>query len=333
MTISKEIFKGRNWLSFAGCINVLQELNEPDVSRILRDNKLHTIQFVNKPSDRTWNLLNDSLFSKRPDVWLKLTKYSEPLTNFDFLLRMNNLRSLSVMLYDLKSIEVFGELSQLEGLILERTASKNVSLSPLLKLSNLAFLWIEGFQKDIEVLSCLTNLQVLELRSITVENLNFLRALDKLERLSVVLGGTKNFAALVDVPLTHLTLWQVRQLSDIEFISQLRDLEYLQLDSLRNVERLPSFCYNHDKITRLNLNILNGLRDISSLATLTNLEEFLFGSARNFIPSDFIVLRGCKKLRVAKVGFGSSKKNREFEDLMTSMGVKRYHGHNGNSSF
>jgi hypothetical protein len=323
-----ELFKDTNWVSAAGCINVLRDVEESDIPGILSDGRLHTIQFYNKPSDKTWHLLNDNLFSKRPDVFLRITDYPDLLTDFNFLLEMSNVRNLSLMLSGLTSLEVFGKIEQLEGLIIEifeKTGLKQVSLEPISKLSRLTHLRLEGYKKDIESLSKLINLQRLKLYSITLDNLDFLTGLDKLERLSFVLCGTHNYSALKHLKsLTFFELWEVRGLADIEFISELKKLRYLIIKDLRNVEKLPSFSQNYDQIEKIIFANLKGLTDVSSLSLLNNLQEFLFASANNFSPADFTMLSNLKNLRMATIGFGSKKKNEVFQELMDSSGIKKY---------
>lgn len=305
----QDIFKTDKWVNAGnGCINIQRDLDKKSIRQILKEKNLFQVQFHNRPSPKTWELLNEYLFSKRPDVYLRITRYDDPLTDLDFLLTMNNLEHLYLDLFDLNDLSKIGDLKNLKGLILSETKSKSYSLKPISKLDKLTYLQVSGLKKDIESLSQLKNITELTLRSLTLDNLDFLSAYEKLEKLHVILGGTKNYNALKSLPnLKYLELWQVRQLSDIEFISDLTSLEFLQLSSLRNITRLPDFT-NTNKLRKLIFETLKGLEDISALGKIDLLEEILFVAANNLTPEQFKVLRNCKNLRMATVGFGSDKK-------------------------
>lgn len=321
----KDNLKTNKWVNAGnGCINIIRDLDKKSIRQILKEENLFQVQFYNRPNPRTWDLLNQYLFSERPDVYLKLIKYEEPLTDLDFLLTMNNLEHLYLDISDLNDLYKIGYLVNLKGLILSETKSKSYSLKPISRLDKLNYLQVTGLIKDIESLSHLRNLTELTLRSLTLDNLDFLSTYENLEKLHVILGGTKNFDALRGLPnLKYLELYQIRQLSDIEFISDLKNLEFLQLSSLRNISRLPDFTNSHN-LRKLVLVTLKGLEDISSLGKIDLLEEFLFVAANNLTPEQFKVLQNCKNLRMATVGFGSHRKNKEFEQFCDSIGVNKF---------
>lgn len=321
----QNIFKNDKWVNAGnGCINIQRDLDKRSIRQILKEDNLFQVQFHSKPSIKTLDLLNEYLFYKRPDVYLRLTNYSEPLTDLSFLNSMKNLENLYLDIYDIKNFNLIGELKNLKGLILSDTKSKNISLEPISNLDELNYLSISGLKKDIDSLSNLEKVNELALRSLTLDNLNFLVKYNELEKISVALGGTHNYEALINVPkLKYLELWQVRKLKEINFISDLQELEHLNLSSLRNIVELPTFT-NNKKLKKLIFETLKGLKEISSLKNLTNLEEFLFVAARNLSPEQFSVLKDCENLKMASVGFGSDKKNNEFEKMMASFGVNKY---------
>ena len=321
----QDIFKTDKWINAGnGCINIQRDLDEKSIRQILKEKNLFQVQFYNRPSPKTWDLLNQYLLSERPDVYLRLTRYEEPLTDLDFLLKMNNLEHLYLDLFDLNDLSKIGGLKNLKGLILSETKSKSYSLKPISRLEKLNYLQVSGLNKEIESLSQLRNINELTLRSLTLDNLDFLSTYENLEKLHVILGGTKNYNALINLPnLKYLELWQVRQLSDIEFISELKNLEFLQLSSLRNIARLPDFTNSH-KLRKLIFDTLKGLEDISTIGKIESLEEILFVAANNLTPEQFKVLKNCKNLRMATVGFGSDRKNKEFEQFRDSLGVDKY---------
>ena len=318
-------FKNNKWFNAGnGCINVKKHLNKNDISKILNERNLFQIQFDNKPTLKTLMNLNKHLFSKRPDVYLRITNYKDPIDNLSFLIEMNHLKYLNLDLYDLADLNDIGKLTQLSGLLLSDTKRKSISLHPISNLSNLKYLQICGLSKDIKTISNLHNLTELVLRSTTLENLDFLKKLQKISKLSFILGGTKDYDVLKKLPhLSSLTLWQVHKLTDIEFISELKNLEYLKLDSLRNVIKLPMFT-NNERLYVFTMNMMKGLQNVETIKNLQNLEEFLFTSANNINQSQLEVLKECKRLRMASVGFGSVRKNKEFSLFLNSISVEEF---------
>jgi len=303
-----------------GCIYVKNDLHKSDIQNILKESSLSKVLLSSQTSSRTFEVLNEHLFSSRPDVWFQPTA----LTDFKFLKLMTNIESLHIDNFQIKSFEGIDNLINLKRLILYDTKSKSISLKPISNLTELTYLYISGHKKDIESISGLNKINDLTLRSITVENLNILRNFEQLEKLHVLLGGTKNYEAIIDLPkLRHFELWHVQKLADIEFISNLKRLEYLQISSLRNIVSLPKFTHNLH-LVKLVLENLKGLDDISTLRNLKNLEEFWFIGANNLTPEQFKVVQQCPKLKMASVGFGSEKKNNELQEFFETIGVKSY---------
>ncbi|MEI5908571.1 hypothetical protein WAK64_16105 [Bacillus spongiae] len=119
--------------------------------------------------------------------------------------------------------------------------------------------------------------------------------------------------------IKYLELWQIRGLSDISFISTLVGLENLFLQSLPNIEVLPNFT-NLKKLRKIALENMKGLKDISSLEYAPSLIEFSHWSAMNMQVKDYIPLLKNPSLKRAAVGFGSNKRNNQFEEI-----AKEYH--------
>jgi len=62
------------WKDFGGNINIYDDLVDEDIADILTTRDIHTIQFYQfkKPKPETFKVLNDKLFSKRPDIGLSI---------------------------------------------------------------------------------------------------------------------------------------------------------------------------------------------------------------------------------------------------------------------
>ena len=179
---------------------------------------------------------------------------------------MEHLKSLSVGIYNLRDFTFLKDVSPgLKELLLGRTESKKPDLCPLARFSGLEKMSLDGQKKNIEVLSGLTKLRDVTLRSITTEGLNWLEPLSSMWSLDIKLGGIQDISATEGMgSIKYLELWQVRGLSDISVISSLTGLEYLFLQSLSRITTLPSF-QRLNRLKRVSLDTMKGLKDIDHL--------------------------------------------------------------------
>src|SRR5687767_4434848 len=86
-------YKSTAWINLGkGCINVKTELDKSDIQQILKESNLSQVCLVSKLSSKTFELLNEYLFSERPDVWLRPTAFND----FEFLKSITNLEALHI---------------------------------------------------------------------------------------------------------------------------------------------------------------------------------------------------------------------------------------------
>ena len=197
----------------------------------------------------TWELIGQRLIASRPDIeirvfghygtacdlsFLRLISKVQRLSvdslrdaaGVDVISELQELRSLALGIYSLESFEFLKALDaeKLTDLALMATASKKPNLKILARFPYLERLYIDGQQRDIEVINDLKMLEDLTLRSVTAKNFDFLRCLKKLWSLEVKLGGLKDLSALAGMlSLKYLELWQVRGLQDLAPIARSQD--------------------------------------------------------------------------------------------------------------
>ncbi len=325
---------------FVDRIEIFESITREEIQALIEDRELKVLQCSGPLSSRSWQLLNDEFFTRRPEVELRVYGFDSSVCDLVFTSEMTNVHHFSAnCLMDavgvehiaaMKSLESlgigifhltdFGFLNQitptLKKLFLGWTRSNRPDLSPLSRFTSLEIIYIEGQQKNIEVLSQLENLSDVTLRSISTPDVSYLTPLRRMWSLDIKLGGIKNLNAIEGMEnIKYLELWQVKGLSDINFISSLTGLQYLFLQSLRQVAALPSFT-QLGKLKRIFLENLKGLKEISSLASAPVLEEFFHWGARNFQPEDYLPLLRNPSLKRAAVGFGSERKNRRFDAML-----------------
>jgi len=244
----------------------------------------------------------------------------------EYLASLENLEKLSVGIYNLETFDFLAELPhrRLQELSLGATKSKKPSLRPLANFDQLRTVYLEGQQKDIEVLATLPKIEDLTLRSISVAGLDFVTGLKHLWSLDIKLGGVHDLSALRDMgQIKYLELWQVRDLADISVVSTLHGLQYLFLQSLSQVSRIPDLS-KLKNLRRVYLENMKGLRDLTPLTKAPALEEFMHVSALGMDPAKYAAFLASSTLKRMSVGFGSARKNQALCDCAAKAGIAPY---------
>lgn len=243
--------------------------------------------------------------------------HNHRVRGLEFLRHFSFLRDFQVNIWHLESLEDLRLLGpQLEFLAIGGTLSQKPSLSVLGMFPRLKELAIEGHRRDLEAIQRLRHLERLTLRSITIPDLEILTRLKKLWWLALKLGGTRDLRHLPQIgKLKYLELWLVRGLSDLAPVADVVSLQYLFLQALKQVKKLPS-CAKLGNLRRVHLETMRGLRNLEPLAEARNLEELVVTDARHMQPVDFSVLRGHSSLRRVGVVLGSKRKNAQVEQML-----------------
>lgn len=294
--------------------------------------------------------LESIVFSKRPDISLRIygfhqevcdlsvlkqlpslrilhVDYLSEVANIKTLSQLQNLKELGIGISELKNFDFLNEINaNLKKLYLSQTHSKSLRLDFLPRFSQLEYLFIEAHQKGIEHIARLTHLKEIVLRSVSLNHLEFLYELEQLWSLDLKLGGLKDPTSIAKLRhLKYLEIWQVRGISDLSFISELTTLQNLFLQSLPHVKRLPDFSKN-TALRRIYLENLKGLEEVSSLRTAKRLENFIYVMAMNQDPDNFLSVFENPSVESVMGRFGSDKKNHRFELLAKQYGKRLYNG-------
>jgi len=339
--------------NFGGRYHLEPGLTPDDLLAIRDDPAAQVVQFSERLNESDYELLEDVVFSTRPDIELRVFGWYGYYIDLSFLRRIPsatkllleglelgsadeipghwagievlserpNLSELTLGILDLQSFEFLSEIvPTLRLLSLEDTFSKRPSLAPISRFTDLQELRVEGHNKGIESIAALTRLQTLTLRSTSTQTVDFLRSLNVLRELSFELGGTKSFDALEHLSgLASLTIEMVRGLADLSFVSRLHSLEGLSLYALRNVTELPSFA-ELEKLTAIGLENMRGLTDMTSLRNAPALQRFVHVNASATTLEMHIPLLENPALKLVRVGFGSDKRNKQFDEMAQAHG-------------
>lgn len=281
------------------------------------DSRCGRVQF-NSPLTENDHIKLAKFLRGYPKIPLRI--YGHGITNLLFLKHYPSLAGIQVDIYRLESTEGIEFLPDtLESFGLSQTETKKLSLGFLQRFGRLKNLYLESHTKDIEVISNLSSLEQLTIRSITLPNLTLLLPLRNLWSLDIKLGGTTNLTALSRLKsLKYLELWMVRGLSDISVISEITSLQNLFLQALKNVTAIPSL----QKLTmlrRITLIQMKGIPDLSPLLQARSLEDIAISDAPRLSPEAFLPLKNHTSLKTVVFGSGSMKKNQAVAAMFPDM--------------
>ena len=333
-----------------GQYQISQGVSKDELEELSNDLQVESIQFSNPLSSNEIDSLETIIFSKRPDILLRVYGHYGKVCDLTFVERLPSLRKFSAdCLINTKGIESVTSLRNLEvigvgifdlenfnflenvpigikELYLHQTKSGKPNISIIGRFSNLEILYLEKQQKGIDAIQNLHKLKEITLRSMSTDSMDYLAGLEDLWSVDIKLGGIKKFDGLATLPkLKYLELWQIRDLKDLSFISVLTALQNLFVQSLKQVNKLP----NLEKLTslrRIYLENLKSLNDLSSLNNAPALEEFIYVMAQNQEPECLIPVLENRSVKRVFGRFGSHIKNDRF-DTLTELYKKDQYSH------
>lgn len=330
--------------------NVSGKLTVGDVEQIKSNPAIKIVQHVAPMPAKSFQLLNDILFAARPEVWLRSYGHYSAQCDLEFLRLVPNVRSfaadclqdamnvcaiadlphlrrLSLGIRSLDSFDILGQIPRgVSELRLGATKSTKPDLGVLERFSELRELYIEGHRKGLAVLRCIRTLEQLTLRSITLQNLEFVADLPSLWSLDLKLGGVKDLSGLVGKKsIKYLELWMAKGLADLSPLSGLVGLQNLFLQALRQVKELPDLS-GLEQLRRVVLLTMKGLLDVQPLASAPCLEDVGVYDLPQLEPEAFVPILERKSVRRVSAFMGSNRKNSEFDDLRRKYGKDEFDG-------
>ena len=329
-------------------VEFFDRLTQKEVHDLATNPNLRVLQTARPVSSETWDLLNQNLFTIRPDVELRVYGFYSSTCDLAFLRGMSNVRRFSadclmtavgiehlpalesleelhVGIFSLQNFDFLSSLpSGLKSLTLGPTKSKKPHLKGLGRFQSLRKLCLAGQQNGIADVSELRALEQVSLRGISTPDLEYLSSLPCLWSLGILLGGIRSLSAISGKEsIKYLELCRIRDLTDVSVISSLVGLQWLDLGELRNITGIPNLS-RLLKLRKVVLDNMKGLQDVSAIKTAPALEEFLHIAAQGFVPTTYWELLEKPSLRQVHIGFCSKRKNDEFEALVRQSGRSPY---------
>jgi hypothetical protein len=195
--------------------------------------------------------------------------------DLSFLKLYKGIKAIRIYLPGVTDIKPILHLADsLENLQLGELKDKKISLDLLGELSNLNYLSVVRHPKGLESITRLPKLTELALTGYSVDKLSFLNDLQKLRRLYIGFGTSKNIDAISKLEnLEELDILWVKQLADISAISKLTSLIKLKIEDEKQIKALPDLS-QLKQLKNIRLMNISSLEDISSL-TNSFVEEFI----------------------------------------------------------
>lgn len=263
------------------------------------------------------------LLSTRPDVKLRILPFHKPFENLDFLQFYPFLKRVEIKAYHLQNINGLRYLKHLEEIVLGETKFSNHPLDFLIEINSLESITIEKQKNVTKILPKLKSIKKLSLRSITLNDLDFLKLMPDVWSIEIKLGSCKDVSGLGYAKnLKYLYLWQVRGLENLEVLGRLSSLQFLSLSSMPKIHKLPQL-NNLAMLRRVTFESMKGIKSFSPIAAAPQLEDFIFISAIQCSPDDFNDLINHPKIKFLAVGFGTNLKNSIFEKKCLEANLNR----------
>lgn len=256
-----------------GCFSY-KEIDENFIQEIISNDLIKTIQ-ISKELPKEAFMKIDSILERKPELdfriysvtsldpcdisFLETMKHLKNLridchlrdwqNGLDFnVLTKLNLKSLSLDAFDLRDYSFINHLSKnIEKLLIfadTMGGSINFDCKWLLQYDKLKTLWLgKKAKKNIECLSEMKSLKSLSVRGIKLKSFDFLRSLE-LEKFELLWNANNELKDLRDLKsLKEIGLWRINKLENIDFISELVNLEVIKLQDLKHITELPDLSH------------------------------------------------------------------------------------------
>lgn len=324
------------YVSFKG------ELSDNDIKELVSAGKFKRIQTDSATLDKaTFKKLNDKYFVSFPEVELRI--YTSGDCDIDGISLMDKLRKLSVeSSASIVNIEEIYSLENLKSINLEaksiadkdflnklprgieslglKLASKSFDLKGITRFSELKILSLHNCSKNIECVTGLNKLERLKLHGISLKSCTFINEVKSLRMLGLSGGNTENLSELYgNDRISELYLFKQVKINNLDILAKLPELKVAEVSQMARVKELPDL--SKSKLEHLFLENMKGLVNFDGieharqLKTITEVVCPTHREIKQLLP----VMRN-EVIERCAFFTSSSKKNREFEELIEQSG-------------
>ncbi|MGK4568139.1 hypothetical protein [Flavobacterium sp. 3HN19-14] len=270
----------KKWGNFSGNINIYKDLDRKDISEIIAEKNIHSIQFYQfkDPKDKTWEILND-FFEKYPSIGLRVLWYD--IQSLSFYKLIPNIRKFTIASFNTHDFTQLQINTKLKHFGIEETKSIAVNVSFIKNFKDLESLYVDGMKKGLDSIHALTNLKKITFRGIKLENLDFLIDLKDLEELNLLFGSYKNLDSLSNLKkIKNIEFSRVRQIPNFDFLNSMENLEKIEFEGMAKMEEIPNLS-RLTKLKRIHINNNLRLSKIENIKKIPNLKLLQISFAEN----------------------------------------------------
>lgn len=253
------------------------------------------------------------LIDDRPDV--ELYVYGRAWRDLSFLQYFKGLKRFHLALYEIDDITGFADVPGLTALTFGETRKK-FSLRFVEAWPHLKRLFLVKSKTDLHCIHRLVELEGLGLSGFTLPDLSLLLPLTRLRKLQLFLGGTRNLAALAQLPaLEDLWLMRITRLADLGVLANIAGLKTLRLDWMHNVTSLPSL-HRNERLEDVTIETMKGLADLSPIAAAPALRRLVVAEMPQLTGESFRCFIGHPRLEELWADTGRLKLNAQVREML-----------------
>lgn len=221
--------------------------------------------------------------------------------NVIFLQSLPNLKSLTIIDLNIKSIDSIHYLNELRKIEISTYCKTPVNFNSFPKLTECGFEWIKGSDSLFES----SSIQKLFINSYDKKSSAEFSRLLNLEELSILNSPIENLQGLSLLKkLKTLRLANLKKVTSLHGLEDLQYLEELEVQRCKGIGAISEIL-KLNKLTRLLLIDIGDIASIKGIENLTELKDFLFYESTNIIDGDLSPI--LKLNNLSKISFQNRK--------------------------
>jgi len=215
--------------------------------------------------------------------------------NIDFIESLPNLEALTIIDFNIKSIDSVRYLSELKYLELITYCKKSIDFHSFPKLVECSFEWIKGSSSLFEM----PNIRKLFINNYKEKGSGVFSRLVNLEELAILNSPIEDLQGISTLRnLRSLRLANLRKITSLLGLENLQQLEELEIQRCKGISTVFEV-FSLGSLRRLLLLDLGNIASIKGIEALSSLEDFLFYESTNVIDGDIspvLTLKSLKKI-------------------------------------
>jgi protein phosphatase 1 regulatory subunit 7 len=244
----------------------------------------------------------------------------QSVSNFHELKNLTQLEKLNIGIFNLDEHDFLSweNLKEISYLCLVETRSNGIDLKYLEDYQKIETLLLNGHNKNIEALGAVSNLTNVSLSVSSKVSIAFLNNLQRLRKLTLILGGRKNLDDLENYRLEELEIIRVRGFNRIDNISEFKNLRRLWIEDQIQLEEIK---FKNENSYLNDLRILNckSLCRLENIIFLNSLERmYIYKTALDF--DDFMRQQLPNALKVLAFNTSKATLNRKIRAKLNQLG-------------